>query len=231
MRKHNQQQWQTNTLRKIYLSHFIRKGCESVVCERWVGDWTDCNILTPSSSDYSSTSFSFWWAAQPGVLRAQAPCWKLILIPSNCNSNTNKLTPTLVPGYIIVWHPPASCGRRICTEFNPSTCQGDIFDRIHLFLDWRLRRRSVCYKNTEKSPGHLKRLAVTWTTVRDYQLMMVWKTLKKWYKVKVKLATLVEGDPKAPFSIATTPMCRGRRYSFPQIAPLYPRSLPYIAEC
>ena len=32
---------------------------------------------------------------------------------------------------------------------------------------------------------------------------------------KVKLATIVEGNPKAPFSIATTPMCRGGRYSFP----------------
>ena len=42
------------------------------------------------------------------------------------------------------------------------------------------------------------------------------------YKVKVKLATIVEGDPKAPFSIATTPRCRGGRYSIPWIAPLYP---------
>ena len=33
---------------------------------------------------------------------------------------------------------------------------------------------------------------------------------------------LVEGDPKAPFSIATTPRCRGGRYSIPRIARLYP---------
>ena len=39
---------------------------------------------------------------------------------------------------------------------------------------------------------------------------------------KSKLATIVEGDPKAPFSIATTPRCRGGRYSIPRIAPLYP---------
>ena len=38
----------------------------------------------------------------------------------------------------------------------------------------------------------------------------------------VKLATVVEGDQKAPFSIATTPRCRGGLYSFPWIAPLYP---------
>ena len=29
-------------------------------------------------------------------------------------------------------------------------------------------------------------------------------------RIKVKLATLVEGDPKAPFLIATTPRCRRR---------------------
>ena len=31
--------------------------------------------------------------------------------------------------------------------------------------------------------------------------------------IKVKLATIVEGNPKAPFSIATSPKCRGGRYS------------------
>ena len=45
---------------------------------------------------------------------------------------------------------------------------------------------------------------------------------KNKYIVKVKLATIVEGDPNAPFSIATTPRCRGGRDSFPWIAPLYP---------
>ena len=48
---------------------------------------------------------------------------------------------------------------------------------------------------------------------------------------KVKLATLVEGDQKAPFSIATKPKCKGGHYSFPWIAPLYLSYVPYIAEC
>ena len=39
---------------------------------------------------------------------------------------------------------------------------------------------------------------------------------------KVKLETVVEGEPKAPFLIATTPRCRGGHYSFPRIASLYP---------
>ena len=42
------------------------------------------------------------------------------------------------------------------------------------------------------------------------------------YKVKVKLATVIKSDLKAPFSIATTWKCREGRYSFPWIAPLYP---------
>ena len=51
------------------------------------------------------------------------------------------------------------------------------------------------------------------------------------YKLQVKLATIVEGDPMAPFLIATTPRCRGGHYSFPWIAPVYPWSLLYNAEC
>ena len=47
---------------------------------------------------------------------------------------------------------------------------------------------------------------------------------------KVKLATVVKGKPKAPFSIATTLRYRGGRYSFPWITPLYPWYVPYIAE-
>ena len=39
------------------------------------------------------------------------------------------------------------------------------------------------------------------------------------------------GDPMAPFSKATTSRCRGGRYSIFWIAPLYPWSLPYNAEC
>ena len=35
------------------------------------------------------------------------------------------------------------------------------------------------------------------------------------YIYMLLLATFVEGDQKAPFSIATTPRCRGGRYSFP----------------
>ena len=41
-------------------------------------------------------------------------------------------------------------------------------------------------------------------------------------KCTVMLATIVDGDLKANISLATTLRCRGGRYSFPWIAPLYP---------
>ena len=51
------------------------------------------------------------------------------------------------------------------------------------------------------------------------------------YIYKLKLVFIDEGDPKAPFSLATTLSCREGCYSFPWIAPLYPWSIPYNAEC
>ena len=48
---------------------------------------------------------------------------------------------------------------------------------------------------------------------------------------EVKLAAVVEGHQKAPFSVATTPKGKGVCYSFPLIAPLYPWYVPYTAEC
>ena len=67
---------ETQLLRKIYLSHFIRNGTKGL----WGGNWVsseleteqNCNIFTPSSSGYISTSFSFsCGAAQPGTLRVK----------------------------------------------------------------------------------------------------------------------------------------------------------------
>ena len=93
------------------------------MCERWVGDWTNCNILTPSSFVLSSTSFLFCWAAQSGSWGPIALCWVLVLSTASYLQLTDSKLPNLsfAPGYIIVWCPPASCRRHICTQFNPST--------------------------------------------------------------------------------------------------------------
>ena len=115
-----------HTFLEKYISHtskWLQKGCERVMCGRWVGDWTNCNILTPSSFVFGSTSFSFCCAAQSGILRVHSPLLGAGSLYSTLSpTNWLQLTELLVaPGYIIVWHPPASCERRICTQFNPST--------------------------------------------------------------------------------------------------------------
>ena len=61
-------------------------------------------------------------------------------------------------------------------------------------------------------------------------LICLWPDI--WYlEKKKKLATVVEGYSKAPFSIATTPRCREGRQSFPMIVPIYPWAVPYNAVC
>ena len=123
----------------------------------------DCNILTPSSSGYSSTSFSSCKAAQPGALGTKlsagsgshcyelqqlTPNSELLLTRTSCNTRLyNCLTPTCYSE------------RRICTQFNPSTVKvipwylrpDSPVIYTGAFLIWRPGRRSICYKI---STGH-----------------------------------------------------------------------------
>ena len=120
----------TNTLlyKNIPLTLYskgLRKGWCWLYVRSELETGTDCYILTQSSSDHSSTSFSFCWAAQLKVTRGRKPSvCKLILTLVSCP----QLTPTATeleltdwlklsaaPGYIIVWRPPASCG---CTHLH-----------------------------------------------------------------------------------------------------------------
>ena len=54
-----------------YTSHFIWKGSKGLLkvllCERWVGDWTELQHIDPHSYSRNSVSFPFSWAAQPGA--------------------------------------------------------------------------------------------------------------------------------------------------------------------
>ena len=52
-----------------YTSHFIWKGTKGLLkvllCERWVGDWTELQHIDPYSYGHNSVSFPFSRAAQP----------------------------------------------------------------------------------------------------------------------------------------------------------------------
>ena len=72
----------------------------------------------------------------------------MVLIPA---SSLQLIWTSCCRGYMIIWCPPTSCERHICTQFNPSTVKiipwsPDIFDRMHLlftqvhFFFWQLGR-------------------------------------------------------------------------------------------
>ena len=149
----------------------VAKGLTPVMYKRWVGDGTDCHILTPSSSagllNYGS------WGPKPSVWNWFS-LWHLIA-NWNCNSNwtdsnwlpprtPTELKPSVAPGYIIVWHPPASCGRTHLHRIQPvhrSRWYSGIFDRMHLFLDWRLGWGSICYSSRAKAPTTKRKIRMT----------------------------------------------------------------------
>ena len=133
-----------------YTSHFIWKGSKGLLkvllCEKWVGGWTELQHIDPHSYSHNSVSFPFSCAAQPGTWGPSlSGCWfSLPHLISNC----------LHPGYIIVRRPPSSCGRHKSHSIQPVHCQGYILiflDQMHLlftqghFLFWQLGRQ----KNSE----------------------------------------------------------------------------------
>ena len=121
--KINNNDERTDFFRKIYLSHFIRNGCERVVKRSYVRD----ELETEQSATYwppvplslaalllRSAGLLNW-----GSLRAHSPLL-------GAGSLYSILSPTnwflsVAPGHIVVWCPSASCGRHICTQFNTST--------------------------------------------------------------------------------------------------------------
>ena len=86
-----------------YTSHII----ERVVCERWVGNWTELQHIDPHSSGYNSISFLFSWAAQPGAWRPNLRR-DMVLISA---SSLQLIWTSCRQGYIIIWCPPTSSER------------------------------------------------------------------------------------------------------------------------
>ena len=124
-----------------YTSHTLfSKGLRKGWCYVWEVSWRWGQTATywpQVPLYYSSTSSSFCWAAQPGFWGPKPSVWRWPslrhLVPncywnSNCDSNSNWtlpasnsnwLKPSVAPGYITVWHPPASCGRMHLHRIQP----------------------------------------------------------------------------------------------------------------
>ena len=115
------------------------------MCEKWGGDGNRLTHIDPkflciiAALLPHSAGLLNWGPEGPSPLSGAGSHY-VILSPTAIGTRTvtatrtelclprtpTELKPSVVPGYIIVWYSPASCRRRICTEFNPSTGQGDI---------------------------------------------------------------------------------------------------------
>ena len=144
--KINNNDERTHFLRKIYLSHFLRNGYESVakgLCVRGEleTEQTATYWPSPSSFVFCSTSFSFCWAARSGS-------WGLLgagsldsfLSPTNSNCLSHRVI-SLFDIHLL----PVSVAFTPNSTRPRSRLYLDIFDRMQLFLDWRLSGRSICY--------------------------------------------------------------------------------------
>ena len=125
--------------------------------------------------------------------------------------------------YALVVSERSSDGRWHNLSRTFSDSEGGLVEQVAwVFATWRQEKFSVNNKQlfieTQWSNNNIY-------TIYIYIYIYIWKL----YRFLFDLATLVEGDPKVPFSIATTPRCRGGRHSIPWIAQVYPWSSPYSA--
>ena len=105
----------------------------------------------------------------------------------------------------------------------------------HMFLNKKNSENGLCLKKFDEiKPNEISRhlnLSCVWfIQLSTHFYHAVRFTTNLYFRFIIKLATIVEGDPRAPFSIATPPRCTEGRYSFPWIAPLYSASIPFNAE-
>ena len=104
-----------SSLEKTYLSLYLQgfeRFTKGIICERWVGDWTELQHIDPNSSGHSRISFPFSGAAQPGAW-GPSLCWD-IFSPNDLKF----LSPGLYNNLKLTYFQRASQFR---TQFNPST--------------------------------------------------------------------------------------------------------------
>ena len=149
--QHNNDEW-THFFRKIYLSHFTRNGCERVtkgLCVRG-------ELGTEQTATYwppVPLSLAALLSRSAGLLNrgpwGPSSLLGLVLTASNCN----KLTPT---NWTCLWRRvislfdiqllPVSVASAPNSTRPRSRLYLDVFDRMHLFFNWRLGWRSICYR-------------------------------------------------------------------------------------
>ena len=136
-----------------YTSHTLFEMVAKGLCVRGeLETEQNGNILTPSSSVYSSTSFSFSWAAQPGALRSWFSRWHLIsktLTPTNWTSCRPVLYHCLTPTCLL-WASHLHPTQPVYSQGYPlisSTGWTRYLRWCISYLTARPDRRSICYSS------------------------------------------------------------------------------------
>ena len=104
-----------------YTSHFIRKGCEKVMCERWIGDWTKTATYRPPVPPSLEALLSRSAGQLNRGPEGPAVCWVSVLTASKYNNRLQTNWTSCRTGLYHCLRPTAFCGRHIGTQFNPST--------------------------------------------------------------------------------------------------------------
>ena len=149
-----------------------------VMCERWVGDGErlphiDPKFLWPKQHFFlilldcstgvteGPSLLSGAGSHSAGIVSPTAT-GTLTRTDSNFASNSNWPKPSVAPGYIIVWHTPASCGRTHLHRIQPCLQVKVILRYLRPYapvsalpliytgasLEWRLVRGPICYTRT-----------------------------------------------------------------------------------
>ena len=121
--QHNKDK-RTQFFRKIYFSLYS-KGFERVmkgiICERWVGDWTELQHIDPPTLLATAAFFPVLLGCSTGGLGGPSLCWDMVLIPA---SSLQLIGTSCSRGYIIIWCPPTSCERHNSQSIQPFDSQG-----------------------------------------------------------------------------------------------------------
>ena len=133
-----------------------------------------------------------WWPIALG--------WVLVLSTASYLQLTDsKLTELPVaPGYIIVWHPPASSERRICTQLNPSTVKA---------ISWCLRPDAPVTGSKVNMLQHLNDLELNIHVVRS----VLWLTC--WTAISQKESSIASRD--ITFTLRLIPFGEKKEYLIP----------------
>ena len=97
-----------------YTCPFIWKGSKGLLnvllCERWVGDWTELQHIDSHSYGHNTVSFPFSWAAHPGASLGHGP-HSSIFSPTGLDSNwLNRVS----------WGTPLLCAGSLYSILSPT---------------------------------------------------------------------------------------------------------------